>query len=107
MCAPAGLEAPSASSLVLANGCHLLYRNAINVRLQSMVPPAVRSSIVSVEAGIGSLWYAALFPLAGWLLEGLGLGSGLLVLAAVAAVTLALPLANAIRHGALREGGTP
>lgn len=90
-------------SLIVANGCHLLYRNAINVRLQGMVPDNLRSSIVSVEAGIGSLWYAALFPLAGWLLEALGLGTGLLAVAAFAALTLALPFTSAVRAGALRS----
>jgi MFS family permease len=98
----AGLPLLGTVALVLTSGCHVLYRNAVNVRLQAMVPDAVRASVVSMEAFIGSLWYLALFPIAGWLLSTGGVGQGFAWLGGLALLTVAPSLARAIRLGVLR-----
>ncbi|MDH5675401.1 MAG: MFS transporter [Myxococcales bacterium] len=92
------------AALVLTSGCHVLYRNAVNLKLQAIVPDAVRASIVSMEAFIGSLWYLGLFPLAGWLLSSAGTGRGFFVIALLAAVSITPSLRRALRAGVFRSG---
>jgi hypothetical protein len=48
----------------------------LNVRLQQLVPDAVRASIVSLESWLGSLLYVPVFPIGGALLDAWGLDGG-------------------------------
>ncbi len=68
--------------------CHVLFRNAVNVRLQAWVPGAVRASIVSLESLIGSIWYVVFFPLGGLLLSWGGVSRGFAAVAAVVAASV-------------------
>lgn len=77
-----------ALTLVLLCGSHVLFRNIINVRLQRLVAPEVRASVVSFEAFIGALNYLALFSLGGFLLASRGLSGAFWVLAALLAAVL-------------------
>ena len=89
-----------AALLVGIGGCHVLYRNAVNVQLQHLVRNAVRSSIVSLEAWIGSLYYAVLFPVGGWAFATYGTGRGFLMLSLLMVVTVLPLLLKARRIGA-------
>jgi hypothetical protein len=60
-----------------------LFRSLVNVRLQQLVPDAVRASIVSLEAWIGSLLYVPVFPLGGALLDAWGIANGYMAMAAL------------------------
>ncbi|HEX7481175.1 MAG TPA: MFS transporter [Polyangiales bacterium] len=73
---------------VLIGAGHVLFRNAVNLRLQGWVPDTVRASIVSLESLLGSIWYVVFFPLGGLLLSWGGVSRGFAAVAAVVALTL-------------------
>ncbi len=95
----AGLRLSGALVLIVASACHILYRNAVNVKLQVLVRDSVRASIVSLESWAGSLWYVVFFPLGGWLIDAGGIGAGYAGIAAVVAATALPLLALARRRG--------
>jgi MFS family permease len=80
-----------ALTLVAGSACLMLYRNLVNMRLQGLIPDAVRASIVSFESWLGSVWYAFFFPIGGWLIDTGGLEGGYTGLAVIVVLT-ALPL---------------
>ena len=61
----------------------VLFRSLMNVRLQQLVPDAVRASIVSLESWLGSLLYVPVFPIGGALLDMWGIDSGYMAIAAL------------------------
>lgn len=79
--------------LVAVAGCHVLFRNIVNVRLQRLVPSDVRASVVSFEAWIGALGYLALFPFGGFLIATRGISGAFWVLSLLMAASL-WPLAR-------------
>ncbi len=87
-------------ALVCVGACHVLFRNAVNLRLQALVPAEVRASIVSLESLLGSIWYMLFFPLAGVLLAWGGINRGFLALAAIVAVSVWPLLIVSLRHRA-------
>jgi MFS family permease len=76
-----------------------LFRNLVNVRLQQLVPDAVRASVVSLESWIGSLLYVPVFPLGGALLDVWGIDSGYRAIAALVLLPSFLLYILARRHG--------
>lgn len=100
----AGLWLPGALALIAASACQVLYRNAVNVRLQALVPDSVRASVVSLESWVGSLWYMVFFPLGGWLIDTGGVGSGYAGIAVFVAATTLPFLSLARRRGVWRAG---
>ena len=60
-----------------------LFHNLVNVRLQQLVPDAVRASMVSLESWIGSLLYVPIFPIGGALLDVWGIDGGYRAIAAL------------------------
>ncbi|MDD9947778.1 MAG: MFS transporter [Myxococcales bacterium] len=77
-----------AAVLVAVASCHVVFRNIVNVRIQSLVPRPIRASVVSFEAWLGALGYLILFPLAGWLLARFGLSGAFVSLATILAACL-------------------
>ena len=61
----------------------VLFQNLVNVRLQQLVPDAVRASMVSLESWIGSLLYVPVFPIGGALLDVWGIDGGYIAIAAL------------------------
>ena len=61
----------------------VLFRSLMNVRLQQLVPDAVRAAIVSLESWLGSLLYVPLFPIGGALLDMGGIDGGYMAIAAL------------------------
>jgi hypothetical protein len=76
-----------------------LFRNLVNVRLQQLVPDAVRASIVSLESWIGSLLYVPIFPIGGVLLDVWGIDGGYIVIAALVLPPSVLLYILARRYG--------
>jgi hypothetical protein len=76
-----------------------LFRNLVNVRLQQLVPDAVRASIVSLESWIGSLLYVPVFPIGGALLDVWGIDGGYIAIAALVLLPSLLLYILAWRHG--------
>jgi hypothetical protein len=76
-----------------------LFRSLVNVRLQQLVPDAVRASIVSLESWIGSLLYVPVFPIGGALLDAWGIDGGYLALAVLVLLPSVLLYVLARRHG--------
>lgn len=74
-----------------------LFRNLVNIRLQPLVPDGVRASMTSLETWAGALYYAAFFPVAGWLLDTAGPVNGYVWIATIVVLTAA-PLLVAARH---------
>lgn len=102
----AGLWLPGALALIAASACQVLYRNAVNVRLQVLVPDTVRASVVSLESWVGSLWYMVFFPLGGWLIDTGGVGGGYAGIAVFVAAT-ALPFLSLARRRGVWRAGSP
>jgi hypothetical protein len=76
-----------------------LFRTLVNVRLQQLVPDAVRASIVSLESWIGSLLYVPVFPIGGALLDACGIDGGYLAIAVLVLLPSVLLYVLARRHG--------
>ncbi len=76
-----------AASIVVAAAFAPLFRNLVNVRLQPLVSDGVRASVLSLETWLGNLYYAAFFPLAGWLLDLWGPTAGYAGIGGIVAVT--------------------
>jgi hypothetical protein len=77
----------------------VLFRNLVNVRLQQLVPDAIRASIVSLESWIGSLLYVPVFPIGGALLDVWGIDGGYTAIAALVLLPSVLLYMLARRHG--------
>lgn len=90
-------QAIGALTLVLLCGSHVLFRNMVNVRLQRLVPPEVRASVVSFEAFIGAIGYLVLFAVGGYLLASEGLPGTFWTCAALLAATT-WPLLRALQR---------
>jgi len=75
-----------------------LFRNLVNVRLQQLVPDAVRASLLSLGAWIGSLLYVPVFPVGGALLDAWGIDGGYTALAALMLLPSFVLYALARRH---------
>jgi hypothetical protein len=76
-----------------------LFRSLMNVRLQQLVPDAVRASIVSLESWMGSLLYVPVFPIGGALLDAWGIDGGYLAIAVLVLLPSVLLYVLARRHG--------
>ena len=76
-----------------------LFRTLVNVRLQQLVPDAVRASIVSLESWLGSLLYVPVFPIGGALLDAWGIDGGYRAMAVLVLLPSGLLYIRARRHG--------
>ncbi len=88
-----------ASFLITIAMGQALFRNLVNVRLQQLVPDAVRASMVSLESWIGSLLYVPVFPIGGALLDLGGIDDGYLAIAALVLLPSLLLCVLAQRYG--------
>ena len=94
-----GLPALGAAALVASAAAAPLFANLVNIRLQPLVSDGIRASMTSLVTWAGALYYAAFFPLAGWLLDVGGPASGYAWIAlAVAATSAPLLLAARARR---------
>lgn len=93
-----------ALTLVILCSSHVLFRNIVNVRLQRLVAPEVRASVVSFEAFIGAVNYLLLFSLGGVLLASQGLSGAFWILAGLLAVIL-WPLTYRLRTAHRTDAG--
>jgi MFS family permease len=76
-----------------------LFRTLVNVRLQQLVPDAVRASIVSLESWLGSLLYVPVFPIGGALLDAWGIDGGYRAMAVLVLLPSVVLYVLARRHG--------
>ena len=88
-----------ASFLITIAMGQALFRNLVNVRLQQLVPDAVRASMVSLESWIGSLLYVPVFPIGGALLDIGGIDDGYIAIAALVLLPSLLLCVLAQRYG--------
>jgi hypothetical protein len=88
-----------ASCLITIAMGQALFRNLMNVRLQQLVPDAVRASMVSLESWIGSLLYVPVFPIGGALLDVWGITGGYTAMAALVLLPSLALYVLARRHG--------
>ncbi len=86
-----GLPALGTAALVGSAAVAPLFANLVNIRLQPLVSDGVRASMISLVTWAGALYYAAFFPLAGWLLDVSGPVTGYAWIAVAVAGT-SLPL---------------
>lgn len=77
--------------LIITAMAQVLFRSLINVRLQELVPDAVRASLVSLESWLSSLLYVPVFPVGGALLDAWGVDGGYTAIA-VLVLLPSLPL---------------
>jgi hypothetical protein len=84
--------------IIIAMG-QALFRNLANIRLQQLVPDAVRASLVSLESWIGSLLYVPVFPIGGALLDAWGIDGGYTAIAALVLPPSVVLYLLARRHG--------
>jgi MFS family permease len=77
--------------LIVTAMTQVLFRSLINVRLQELVPDAVRASLVSLESWLSSLLYVPVFPIGGALLDAWGVNGGYIAIA-VLVLLPSLPL---------------
>ncbi len=70
-----------AGVLIITAMGQVLFRNLTNVRLQELVPDAVRASMSSLASWIASLLYVPVFPIGGALLDAWGIDGGYIAIA--------------------------
>jgi hypothetical protein len=80
-----------AAFLVITAMGQVLFRNLANVRLQALVPDAVRASLVSLDSWLASLLYVPVFPIGGALLDAWSIDGGYVAIA-VLVLLPSLPL---------------